>query len=332
MKIIIDKDSGIPLYLQIKHQIKKQLISGNLSIDKQLPTERELSINLGVSRNTVSMAYKELVLENILLSNPGRGTFLNPKYLTHLKAKAMNNKEKLAEIIDAAINEALELNFELEEFKNIVNTRIEQKERLLKNINIAFIECNYEQLYSFTKGIELGMGISIVSILLDEIRNNPEKFKEKLKSLDLIVTTFFHFDEVKKYLHDKQKRVLAISLDPLMETMVNIAQVSSPDKVIGLVCITDKFAQRVFKSIKQSGVTCKSFKFIVSHDEGKIKKFLDNTDILITSPGRKKEMKKLISNQIPLIEFIYVPDKGSINILKLAILDLKREGGTVKEI
>jgi len=332
MKIVIDKDSGIPLYLQIKHQIKKLLENGSLKKDKQLPTERELSEKLKVSRNTVSMAYKELVLENILLSNPGRGTFLNPKYSNHLEIKVKNNKVKLEEIIDAAINEALELNFELEEFKKILNIRIEQKEKLLKNINIAFIECNYEQLYSFTKGIELGMGISIVSILLDEIRNNPEKFKEKLKSLDLIVTTFFHFDEVKKYLHDKQKKVLTVSLDPLMETMVNIAQVSSPDKVIGLVCITDKFAQRVFKSIKQSGVTYKSFKFITSHDEGKIKKYLDSIDILITSPGRKKEMKKLIPNQIPLIEFIYVPDKGSINILKLAILDLKREGGTLREI
>ena len=208
MKIVIDKDSGIPLYLQIKYQIKKLLENGSLKKDKQLPTERELSEKLKVSRNTVSMAYKELVLENILLSNPGRGTFLNPKYSNHLEIKVKNNKVKLEEIIDAAINEALELNFELEEFKKILNIRIEQKEKLLKNINIAFIECNYEQLYSFTKGIELGMGISIVSILLDEIRNNPEKFKEKLKSLDLIVTTFFHLMKSKNTFMINKKKFL----------------------------------------------------------------------------------------------------------------------------
>jgi len=327
MKIVIDKDSGIPLYLQIKHQIKKQIINKNIKIENQLPTERELSINLGVSRNTVSMAYKELVLEQILSSNPGRGTFLNPKYSSYIRAKKDQNKEKLVEIIDAAINEALELNCELDEFKRIINKKIDEKENLLKNINIAFIECNQEQLYFFTKGIELGMGISIIPILLDEIRKKPIEFKEKLKSLDLIVTTFFHFDEVKKYLHGKQKKVLAISLDPLMETMVNIAQASSPEKVIGLACNTEKFAQRVFRSIKQSGVIYKSFKFITSHEKEKIIKLLVSSDIIITSPGRNKEMKKLISNQIPIIEFIYVPDKSSINMLKLAILDLKREGG-----
>jgi len=332
MNIIIDKESGIPLYLQIKHQIKKQLINGKVNADIQLPTERELSINLGVSRNTVSMAYKELVLEQILLSNPGRGTFLNPRYLKHIRVKKHHSMEKLTEIIDATINEALELNYELDEFQRIINKKIEEKERMLKNINIAFIECNQEQLYLFAKGIELGMGISIVPILLDEIRNKPEKFKEKLKLLDLVVTTFFHFNEVKEFLHGKQKKVLAISLDPLMETMVNIAKVSSPDKSIGLVCITDKFAQRVYKSIKKAGIMCKNFKFINSQEEEKIKKFVTDTDIIITSPGRKKEMESLISPQIPLIEFIYVPDKGSINILKLAILDLRREGGSIKEI
>jgi len=70
MKIEIDKKSGIPLYLQIKHQIKKLLENGNLKEGEQLPTERDLSENLQVSRNTVSMAYKELVLENIILSIP----------------------------------------------------------------------------------------------------------------------------------------------------------------------------------------------------------------------------------------------------------------------
>ena len=38
MNINIDKDSGIPLYLQIKHQIKKQLINGKLNANNQLPT------------------------------------------------------------------------------------------------------------------------------------------------------------------------------------------------------------------------------------------------------------------------------------------------------
>ncbi|MEA1939730.1 MAG: GntR family transcriptional regulator, partial [Candidatus Caldatribacteriota bacterium] len=331
MKIVIDKESGIPLYLQIKYQVKKLLENGSLKKNEKLPTERELSENLSVSRNTVSMAYKELVLENVLLSNPGRGTFINPKIFIPSKIKTDDNKAKLTEIIDAAINEALELNFELNEFKKIVNKRIEEKEKLLKNINIAFIECNQEQLHFFAKGIELGMGVSIIPILIDEMYNEPDEFRKKLESIDLIVTTFFHFDEVKKQLANKKQRVLAIALDPLMETMVNIAHLSSKEKTIGLVCITDKFAQRIFQSIRKAGIKYKNFKFSISHDKEKIRKFLVSTDIVITSPGRKKEVRENISPKIPLIEFVYVPDKGSIYILKLAILDLKREGGLLEK-
>ena len=332
MKIEIDKKSGIPLYLQIKHQIKKLLESGDLKEGEQLPTERDLSERLQVSRNTVSMAYKELVLENTILSIPGRGTFPNPKTSKFTKSKTNNNLSKIEEIIDVSINEALELNFELGEFKKLVKKKIEEKEKLFKNINIAFIECNQEQLYFFTKGIELGTGISIIPILIDEIYKEPDIFRERIKSIDLVVTTFFHYDEVKKFLVNQKQRVLAIALDPLMETMVNIAHLSSKDKNIGLVCITDKFAQRVFQSIKLAGIKFSSFKFILSHDKDEVEKFLINTDIVITSPGRKKEVKKLISPQIPLIEFVYVPDKGSMSMLKLAILDIKREGGILEEL
>jgi len=272
------------------------------------------------------MAYKELVLENIILSSPGRGTFPNPKTSNYFKSKENNNQIKLIDIIDFAINEALELNFELDEFKKIVKKRIEEKEKLLKNINIVFIECNYEQLRYFSEKLELGAGVSVVPILIDEIYQKPDEFNEKLKSIDLVVTTFFHFEEVKKYLANQKQKVLAIALDPLMETMVNIARLSSKYKKMGLVCITDKFAQRVFQSIRQAGIKCLSFKFTTSHHKGELEKFLAGLDMVITSPGRKKEVEKLISPQIPLIEFVYVPDKGSINMLKLAILDLKIEG------
>ncbi|GAG72160.1 unnamed protein product, partial [marine sediment metagenome] len=98
------------------------------------------------------------------------------------------------------------------------------------------------------------------------------------------------------------------------------------------VCITDKFAQRVFQSIKQAGIKFLNFKFTTSYDKNKVKKFLVDTDIVITSPGRKKEVEKFISPQIPLIEFVYVPDKGSMSMLKLAILDIKREGGMLEKI
>ena len=58
MEIKIDRNSRIPLYLQIKEQFKELIQGNHLKKGLQLPTERELSLKLEVSRNTVSMAYK----------------------------------------------------------------------------------------------------------------------------------------------------------------------------------------------------------------------------------------------------------------------------------
>ena len=112
MKIEINKSSRIPLYLQIKEQLKGLIQNGQLFKGMQLPTERELSHQLKVSRNTVSMAYKELSLEKIISSTSGKGTFITAE--TGSESHLLSNTQKSAIIrkIDSAI-EALNQIFQL---------------------------------------------------------------------------------------------------------------------------------------------------------------------------------------------------------------------------
>ncbi len=325
MDIEIDKNSRIPLYLQIKEHLQNLLKEGELKKGSQLPTERDLSIKLNVSRNTVSMAYKELADENFITSSPGKGTFIvsdkyHPKYL-----QKINKKSPLVKHIDLAIKKALEINIQPEEFIQLVNQRLKEKKHLLNNISIAFIECNQEQLYYFSKKLELGTGIHIIPILIDEMFHQPEEFIAKTKSVDLVVTTFFHFQEVQQFLKNENKKIIAIALDPQIETMVNIARATSPDMRIGMVCLTSKFAERVFKSIKYAGIKFSSITYTTTQDNKQLNEFIKKNDILIVSPGRKKDVQKLISTNIPLIEFMYIPDKGSIDTLKKTIFDIKKE-------
>jgi len=325
MDIEIDKNSKIPLYLQIKEHLQNLLKDGELKKGSRLPTESDLSIRLKVSRNTVSMAYKELANENFITSSPGKGTFIvsnkyHPKYLQKL-----NKRSPLLKHIDLAIQKALEINIQPEEFIHLVNQRLKKKKHLLNNVSIAFIECNQEQLYYFSKKLELGTGIHIIPILIDEMLHQPEEFISKTKSVDLVVTTFFHFQEVQQFLKNEEKKIIAIALDPQIETMVNIARATSPDMKIGLVCLTSKFAERVFKSIKYAGIKYRSITYTTTQDNKQLKEFIAKRDILIVSPGRKKDVRKLIPEKIPLIEFMYIPDKGSIDTLKKTIFDIKKE-------
>jgi GntR family transcriptional regulator/MocR family aminotransferase len=79
--INLDKRNGIPLYVQIKRHIIKAIMKNSLCLYKPLPSTRKLSSLLKVSRNTVVLAYEELIESGYLLSRPYKGYFVNSKVI-----------------------------------------------------------------------------------------------------------------------------------------------------------------------------------------------------------------------------------------------------------
>ncbi len=73
----LDKEGGIPLYVQIESRIADLIRGGILKPDEKLPATRELAQNLQVHRNTVVQAYQELEVKGLVYSDVGRGTFVN---------------------------------------------------------------------------------------------------------------------------------------------------------------------------------------------------------------------------------------------------------------
>ena len=71
--ITVDKTSPKPLYLQVFDSCRKEILSGTLHTGAKLPALRTLALDLGVSRNTVEMAYRQLVQEGYVSSRPGAG-------------------------------------------------------------------------------------------------------------------------------------------------------------------------------------------------------------------------------------------------------------------
>jgi GntR family transcriptional regulator len=74
----LDPSSPIPLYRQLRRNIQQSLSSGEWPNDSALPSERELSESLNISRATVRQAIQELELEGWLVRRQGRGTYPSP--------------------------------------------------------------------------------------------------------------------------------------------------------------------------------------------------------------------------------------------------------------
>lgn len=73
---MIDKNSPIPVYYQLKEDIKQKIANEVWKVGQCIDSERELSENYGVSRMTVRQALGELVKEGLLVREKGKGTFV----------------------------------------------------------------------------------------------------------------------------------------------------------------------------------------------------------------------------------------------------------------
>lgn len=97
MDIYIIPDSALPLYEQIKNQIKEQILQGKLEQGSVLPSIRIMAKELKVSIITVKRAYEDLESEGFIETVPGKGTFVS-----------MKNKERLRELQISQIEEQIE--------------------------------------------------------------------------------------------------------------------------------------------------------------------------------------------------------------------------------
>ena len=112
IKFLLDYSSGVPVYRQIIDQIRFGIASGQLKLGEQLPTVRALAVELKVNLNTVSKAYKELEIKNILETQQGSGTFINQ---TEHVVPEKEMEDKLKEICIQFSSVALSYGFSMDE-------------------------------------------------------------------------------------------------------------------------------------------------------------------------------------------------------------------------
>jgi len=76
IKVFINANSGIPIYLQIADALKYSIATGLLKRGDKLPSVRELAAQIPANPNTVAKAYQRLINENVLEMRRGIGTFV----------------------------------------------------------------------------------------------------------------------------------------------------------------------------------------------------------------------------------------------------------------
>lgn len=93
MYIVLSNSSDLPIYEQIKEQVKTQILSGELSENEMLPFLRQLAKDLKISVLTTTRAYNELEEEGFITSRQGKGFFVMPRGSDLLREQLIKDVE-----------------------------------------------------------------------------------------------------------------------------------------------------------------------------------------------------------------------------------------------
>ncbi|HUA14668.1 MAG TPA: GntR family transcriptional regulator [Verrucomicrobiae bacterium] len=92
----LDLHCGVPVYRQLVDQVRAGMASGSLTAGEQLPTVRQLAVDLAINPNTVMRAYRELELGGMLETHQGTGTFISER---KLEGKTAERERQLVQMV-----------------------------------------------------------------------------------------------------------------------------------------------------------------------------------------------------------------------------------------
>ena len=92
---VVDVMSRVPIYEQIIKQVEEQVLTGILKEGDKLPSVRSLSVKLSINPNTIQKAYTELDRRQLIITVPGKGSFISEKAI---EVGGANSREKMTEL------------------------------------------------------------------------------------------------------------------------------------------------------------------------------------------------------------------------------------------
>lgn len=122
LKVIISNQSELPIYAQIREQLKEQILNGQIPEGSTLPSIRQLAKEVGVSVITTTRAYNELEAEGFIASMQGRGSVVLPTDNKLLREQClMRIEEGLTTAIETAKTMGMPKEELLDIFQNLLD-------------------------------------------------------------------------------------------------------------------------------------------------------------------------------------------------------------------
>jgi GntR family transcriptional regulator len=122
----LDAHSGVPVYRQLIDQVTGGMAAGSLGAGDQLPTVRQVAVDLSINPNTVVRAYRELEIRGVLETQQGTGTFISRQ---KVRRDEVERQRQLAQLVGDFVARAGAAGYTVEELMEQLQDRLGETEK-----------------------------------------------------------------------------------------------------------------------------------------------------------------------------------------------------------
>ncbi len=301
MRLRLDRHAAVSLPDQLKAQIRYQILTGLLPAGQRLPPVRTLAGFLRINRNTVARAYAELEAEGVVDARPGRGTVV---VWTPPPAHAAR---ALAAQIDRLLTTAAAAGVTVADLQAMLAVRARPRRPTLRTRpRLGFVECNPVDLAYFGRLVQEATDVPVVPLLLDDLVARPD-------GVDLVATTFFHVEEVRRRCAGLE--VVGLMASPDFRALDELARLPRRSR-IALVCATVEGVRSKARSLAAVGLRSPRLRTATLAAPATLAATLADADVVLAAPRVLARIRDLVPARARVVPFASVLSDGAVAVLQ----------------
>ena len=313
MRLSVNKQSALSIKEQIKGQTRMLIESGDIAPKETLPSVRDLAQIIGVNRNTVSLAYRELAEEGYIEMIPGSGTFVKKKVNT------MNNAV-LKDIFREAMQRATEQGYTQRQISDYFVMQLVSPPRPWK-CRVLVVDCNRETLDDVAGTIKDNFNVEVETVLIQTLEKRPESARLHLLDKDFVVCGFNHIAEFQRALPTCTLDVIPVLFKPYVRFINELLKLP-PGTKVACSCVNQRSTETFDKNLQFSeGRSLK--KVYVGYDRlQELPELLNGCDVVFATSYVYDQVRNMLGNRKRVVKVDLSIDTQSIELIREKINSL----------
>ncbi len=290
-------------------------MSGELSVDKPLPSVRQLAHALGIAPGTVARAYQALVAEGILHSHPRRGFFAAP---ADGEASPDARPQPVADLIDEAVRAAAASGLEPKQFLRLVVERMGGEAKARPRVGVVGKRDGaLEEWTSVVARALSDLDVSVVSISYEELEAGAAA--GKTSAIEWFIVPMLETRFARELLGAHAQRILPMTRT-LRADVREFVRVQPPSARFGIIAVTADALHRTVAAIRQIHPLRVPPLVAVAEDYERVSEVMDGADVLVIGPQALRHLREHQPLRQPWVTFVFVPDDSTIQRLRSRLL------------